>query len=410
MISADGARVQPAFFRTTEQVHAAMRDLASRYPDLVRVEDIGDTWQKTAGQGGHDILALRIGSTKGAADKPATVWLGSTHPTETANPELLMRWATKTLGAYGTDPDATALLDGREINIVPIFNADGHEMVEEGYRTGDHGMQSKRKNTRPPHGVDLNRNFDFEWDGVGSSPDPRSSRYRGTHPASEPETQAVQGFLERVRPSVFIDWHSPGKSVLYPWGWKQEKAPHHEQLSAIAGQFARLSGYEPMQAVDYSTSRGTTEDYAYGRLGAMAFTIETGPTSRQTQRMYERSWKDVAPVMDYAASIADAPGERAQGPLASNVLADTDRGLLARVSDATAGAQRIVAAEAFIDPATRPGSGVPLAAVDGAFDSPSERVGGPLQALDAHAGALVQVRARDAAGNWGPARATWLPS
>ncbi len=413
MITGNGARTQPAFFRTYEQVRSAMFELQAKYPELVRVEDIGDTWETTQGTAQRDILALRLTSPKAgglSGDKPATVWLGSMHPTELANPELLLRWATRTLEGYGTDANATALLDGREIDIVPIVNADGHVVVEQGYRTGDHGMQSKRKNTHAPSGVDLNRNFDFKWDGPGSKADPYSSRYRGTHPASEPETQAIQGFLQRVRPSLFIDWHSPGKNVLYPWGWTKEPAPHQRELSAVAGQFGRLSGYEPKPAVEYSTSNGTTEDYAYGALGALAFTVETGPTSRQTQAMFERSWKDVAPVMDYAASIADAPGERAQGPSARNVSMSAERGLLARVSDAAAGSDRIVAAEAFTDPATKPGEGIPLHAVDGAFDSPSERVTTSLGALDAAAGALVQVRARDAAGNWGPATAVWAPS
>jgi hypothetical protein len=284
-------------------------------------------------------------------------------------------------------------------------------MVEEGYRTGDHGMQSKRKNTRPPHGTDINRNYDFEWDGeVGSSPDPTSSRFRGTHPASEPETQAIQGWLQRVRPSVFIDWHSPGKNILYPWGWKHEKAPRDRELTAVAAQFARLSGYEAKQAVDYSLSRGTTEDYAYGKIGALAYTMETGPTSRQTQAMYERSWTDVNRVMDYAATIADDPGERALGPLASNVSASAERGLLARVSDAASGSKRIRAAEVFVDPTTSPGGGIPLRAVDGRFDSKSERVTASLAELGLAPGTLVQVRAQDADGNWGPARATWLPA
>ena len=411
MIVGNGARTQPAFFRTVDQVQREMFDLQARYPDLVQVEDIGDSYEKTAGKGGHDILAMRITSPKGGqAPKPTTAWVGATHPTETANPELLMRWVRRTLEGYGTDADTTALLDGRTIAIVPMVNVDGHAMVEEGYRTGDHGLQSKRKNTHGPYGTDINRNYDFEWDGVGSSPDPKSSRYRGTHPASEPETQAIQGWLQRVRPSVFIDWHSPGKNVLYPWGWKQEKAPRDLELTAVAKQFARLSGYVPKQAVEYSVSRGTTEDFAYWRIGAMAYTVETGPTSRQTQAMYERSWKDVNPIMDYAATIADAPGERALGPLASNVSASAERGLLARVSDATSGAKRIRAAEVFVDPTTSPGGGIPLHAVDGRFDSKSERVTASLVELGLAPGSLVQVRAQDGDGNWGPARATWLPA
>jgi hypothetical protein len=388
-----------------------MFDLQTKYPDLVHVEDIGDSWQTVHGTAHRDVLALRLTSPKGGGldHKPATAWLGSVHPTELANPELLLRWATRTLAAYGTDPNATALLDGREVDIIPIVNVDGHAVVEQGYRTGEHSLQSKRKNNHDGGGVDLNRNFEFKWDGPGSSTDPASSRYRGTHPASEPETQAVEQFMQRVKPSLFIDWHSPGKDVLYPWGWTTEPAPHAKELGAVAGQFGRLSGYEAKPAIEYSTSNGTTEDYAYGAIGALAFTVETGPTSRQTQAMYERSWKDVAPVMDYAAWISDAPGERAQGPSAKHVSMSAERGLLARVSDAANGSKRIRAAEVFVDPTTSPGGGIPLRAVDGRFDSKSERVTASLAELGLAPGTLVQVRAQDADGNWGAPRATWLP-
>jgi hypothetical protein len=51
------------------------------------------------------------------------------------------------------------------------------------------------------HGVDLNRNFPYRWqpqDGVYES---------GPGPASEPETQAIQRFVERERPRVTIWYH-----------------------------------------------------------------------------------------------------------------------------------------------------------------------------------------------------------
>ncbi|MGO4597209.1 multicopper oxidase domain-containing protein [Terrabacter sp. 2RAF25] len=68
----------------------------------------------------------------------------------------------------------------------------------------------------------------------------------------------------------------------------------------------------------------------------------------------------------------------------------------------------IVAAEAFVDPATTTptgGTGLTLIAVDGKLDSPSEQVYGliPLTQVRAMAGGehRVVVRGRDAAGNWG---------
>ena len=58
------------------------------------------------------------------------------------------------------------------------------------------------------HGVDLNRNFPYRWqpqDGVYES---------GSSPASEPETQAIQRFVERVRPRVTLWYHQAMNLVV----------------------------------------------------------------------------------------------------------------------------------------------------------------------------------------------------
>jgi N-acetylmuramoyl-L-alanine amidase len=64
-------------------------------------------------------------------------------------------------------------------------------------------------NARPnAHGVDLNRNFPYRWqpqDGVYES---------GPGPASEPETQALQRFIERERPRVTLWYHQALRMVV----------------------------------------------------------------------------------------------------------------------------------------------------------------------------------------------------
>ena len=58
--------------------------------------------------------------------------------------------------------------------------------------------RKNRRNTNcgngTTRGVDLNRNFGYEWgaNNTGSSPDPCSDVYRGESAFSEPETQAVR--------------------------------------------------------------------------------------------------------------------------------------------------------------------------------------------------------------------------
>ena len=71
-------------------------------------------------------------------------------------------------------------------------------------------------------GVDPNRNFAEHWgyDNEGSSPDPADETYRGPSAASEPETQAMQGLINRIRPKFQSNLHSFGEWLLYPQGWQ----------------------------------------------------------------------------------------------------------------------------------------------------------------------------------------------
>ena len=71
-------------------------------------------------------------------------------------------------------------------------------------------------------GVDPNRNFDEHWgyDNEGSSPDPADETYRGPSAASEPETQAMQGLIDRIKPKFQSNFHSFGEWLLYPQGWQ----------------------------------------------------------------------------------------------------------------------------------------------------------------------------------------------
>lgn len=409
-------RPAPSYFRTYEQLKSAMFDLQERFPDLVEVRDIGDTWEKTQGIADRDVLALVLGN-RTVGDKPSTMHVGGIHAREIANPELLMTFATQLLDGYGRDAEATMLLDARETVLVPMLNADGHAVVERGFAGAKGGDTMQRKSVsggNPSTGVDLNRNFEFHWGGPGASSSPRSETYRGPHAASEPETKAVQGFLREHRPGLFVDWHSYSKLNMYPWGDTKSPTKDHQAFKAIAEKFTTYNGYSPIQAVQLYPTTGTTDDHAYGAEDVPALAIETGTAFHQSDSQFAQTLRENLPVLTYAVKIADAPFQRVFGPDTLDLVVDpATKQLTASISDANNGRQALAAAELVLDPKAAPGSGVALQAADGRFDEVDERVLGdasatPGLAPDAGDGTLVYVHGRDAQGNWGPLTAQWL--
>ena len=122
------------------------------------------------------------------------------------------------------DKPIRRLLKRTELWFVISANPDGYQY------TFDH-ERLWRKNLRDNNGdgqitvgdgVDPNRNFAEHWgyDNEGSSPDPADETYRGPSAASEPETRAMQGLIDRIEPKFQSNFHSFGEWLLYPQGWQ----------------------------------------------------------------------------------------------------------------------------------------------------------------------------------------------
>jgi hypothetical protein len=409
-------RGAPSYFRTYEQLKTAMFDLQAKYPNLVEVKDIGDTYEKTQGKADRDVWALVLTNKNVAGPKPSTMHIGGIHAREIANPELLMTFAQQLLAGHGRDAEATMLLDSRETVLVPMLNADGHAVVEKGFANERGGDLMKRKSTSGPDGdgTDLNRNYEYHWGGPGASSNPHSETYRGPSAGNEPETQAVEAYVHAHKPNVFIDWHSYSRLNMFPWGDTKEHTKDHAAFQAIANKFTTYNGYTPEQSIALYPTTGTTDDHAYGAEGVPAFAIETGSSFHQSDKEFAQTLRENLPVLTYAVKIADSPFTRVFGPDALDMVVDpATKQVSARVTDLNNGKQVLAGAELVTDVNAAPGTGVPLKAADGAFDEVDETVVGtaanaPGLAANAGDGTLVYVRGKDKDGNWGPLAAQWL--
>jgi protein MpaA len=76
-------------------------------------------------------------------------------------------------------------------------------------------------------GVDLNRNFPYEWQPVS---DP--TYYSGAHPLSEPETRAAVGLVRRIKPAVTI-WYHQHMDLVDMAGGDRGVARRYAQLAHL---------------------------------------------------------------------------------------------------------------------------------------------------------------------------------
>ncbi|MEV0644480.1 M14 family zinc carboxypeptidase [Phytomonospora sp. NPDC050363] len=291
-------------YHTVTAHTAHLTQVATAYPALATVYDIGDSWRKTQGLGGHDIKAICI-TKKQAGDcslapqstKPRFSMIAQIHARELSTGEVAWKFIDHLTTGYGSNSRVTALLDTTEIWIVPIANPDGVDIVASG---GDR-PKLQRKNahtgggcTGTSIGVDLNRNSTFKWGGGGASTSPCAETYRGASAGSEPEVRALEAFFRAIHPDqrgtgdttpapsgardVMITLHSYGGYVVIPWGWTASDAPNDAALRALGEDMADSNGYyvgNGPETVGY-TSSGVTDDYTYGALGVASYTYEMG--------------------------------------------------------------------------------------------------------------------------------------
>jgi Ca2+-binding RTX toxin-like protein len=336
-------------YRTVEETYSDLSQLAEANSNLASWVDIGDTYDKTApgGAPGYDIFSLELGNknTENNGEKPVLFVQGAIHAREYVTTEIATRFAEKLVAGYGVDPESTWLLDNVDIRVVPIVNPDGRKFAEQGY--------SWRKNTNPGegeesvefplYGVDLNRNYASKWGEIegGASTDPADLTYQGSDPFSEPESQALRDYLLQTFPDqkpedefapapndatgVYLDLHSFGNLVLYPFGWTNEPAPNREGLRNLGLKFGYFTGvdgeaYDVQQAIGLYPTSGTTEDWVYTTLGTAAYTIEFGTQFFEENEYFEETIvPEFTPALFYAAKSAYRPYQTSAGPDSLNV-------------------------------------------------------------------------------------------
>ena len=270
---------------TLQEAINQMDTLSILYPNFVSEKDsIGTSFE------GRTIWAFKL-SDNPAIDEnePEILYTGLTHAREPLSMMNLFYFANWLCENYNNDLIANYLLDNREMWFIPIVNPDGY-FYNETIAPDGGGMHRKNRRSNPQNsncntgtqqGVDLNRNYGYNWgaNNSGSSGNPCSAVYRGTSAFSEPETEAVSNFILSREFNNALHYHSYSNLLIHSWGdGSYPDEPYLTTLREIGNEMTHYNGYlvgTGIETVGY-TVNGDAVDWSYGNAGLLSYTPEIG--------------------------------------------------------------------------------------------------------------------------------------
>lgn len=276
---------------TFDEVVRQLDTMRLYFPNLITAKfSIGTSLQ------GRTIWAVKISKNADSpSTKPEVFYNALTHAREPAGMMSLVYFMWHLLQNYGTDSEATYLVDNRQMFFVLVVNPDGYEANR---RIAPNGGGMRRKNMRnvvtdnDAEGVDLNRNFGYMWgyDNTGSSPTPTAATYRGTAAFSEPENQRLRDLcISRAAFGGFklvLNYHTYSNLLIYPWGYlPSAETPDsliYREYAKDMTQFNKYKYGTGDQTVGYLVN-GDADDWMHGEQTTknkiLSFTPEVGSAS-----------------------------------------------------------------------------------------------------------------------------------
>jgi len=266
-------------YKTLSEINDYLDQMITDHPGIMSAKvSLGQSLE------GRDIWAVKISDNPEIdEDEPEILYTAAIHAREVITPEVLFYFMDYLTNNYGTDPEAAFLVDNREMWFVPVINVDGyyHNQVIE--PTGG-GMwrKNRRDNGNGTMGVDLNRNYGYQWgfDNSGSSPYGSDETYRGTGPFSEPESQVMRDFIESRQFDITLSYHSYSNLILWPWGYDYIYTSEENVFNAIGDSLSDFNNYNPTVGWGLYAVNGSTDDWGYGEQTTKnknyAFTFEVG--------------------------------------------------------------------------------------------------------------------------------------
>ena len=270
-----------------EEMLAALDTMHARYPNLCSAKTPISTTQKTFE--GRSLYYVKISDNVNVNENTEAkiLYTGLHHAREGLSMMNLIFFMDYILENYNKDADAKKIINNCELYFVPCVNPDGYVYNQ---TTNPNGGGMWRKNRRNDasvkQGVDLNRNYGYQWGlASGSSGNQSSDTYRGPSAFSEAESQLVKSFAIQKKFTASIHHHSYAKILFYPWDYTNTNCSEALFFKQWGDSMTACNHYAVQHgkgSLGYLAS-GTTPDWMYGdstlKPKAYSFTNEIGGNS-----------------------------------------------------------------------------------------------------------------------------------
>lgn len=267
-------------YHTYAEMLAVLDSMYKKFPHLITQRAlVSDTLRTHLGR---PVYFVKISDHADQdEDEPEVLYTALHHAREANSLSQMLFFMWYLLENYETNEEVRYIVRNAELYFIPCINVDGYLYNES---TDPKGGGFWRKNRRPNEngtfGVDLNRNYGYQWGAAngGSSGNPASEVYRGPSAFSEPETRMVRDFCLQHNFLFVQNYHTFSNLLIYPWAYNDQ--PADSVLVKYARLFVRENKYKSgtsSQTVGYAVN-GSSDDWMYGALAALSFTPEVGTT------------------------------------------------------------------------------------------------------------------------------------
>ncbi|XP_062856154.1 carboxypeptidase A1-like [Trichomycterus rosablanca] len=259
-------------YHTLSEIDSFMDMLVKENSSFVSKIKIGESVEKRP---------LNVLKFSNGTNRPG-IWIDcGIHAREWISPATGTYFAKRIVMDRNRVPTLKDILMKFDIFLEIVVNPDGYEYT---HTPKGRMWRKNRKHIQGSKciGVDLNRNWDANFGGAGSSNDPCNNIYRGPSANSEPEVKAIVDFIKsHGKIKAFVSMHSFSQILLYPYGYTKKPCKDEKMLDKLAKE-AITELQEPYGTVyRYGSpfnllgqASGISMDWAYNQGIKYSYTFE----------------------------------------------------------------------------------------------------------------------------------------